>query len=185
MHRSYAKSLNGATKKERQPGLPKHPGGRPPKYAEPRRPITVTLPERILKGLAAVDPDRSRAIVKCVEAAERQGGRPVKPVELIELTPGKALIVVGPCASLRRISWLRLVELVPFRFLLVLPPGTAVEVLEVALQDLLMNETPDSPDGIRLKELLGVIRSQRRGRTLSTAELLFVNVPRNGVRKEA
>jgi hypothetical protein len=29
----------------------KHAGGRPPKYSEARRPITVTLPERILRNL--------------------------------------------------------------------------------------------------------------------------------------
>ena len=35
----------------------KHPGGRPAKFAEPSRPVTVTLPERVLQLLAAVDAD--------------------------------------------------------------------------------------------------------------------------------
>ena len=42
--------------------------GRPAKFAEPSRPVTVTLPERILDLLAAVDSDRAQAIVKTVEA---------------------------------------------------------------------------------------------------------------------
>ena len=42
--------------------------GRPAKFAEPSRPVTVTLPERILDLLAAVDSDRAQAIVKAVEA---------------------------------------------------------------------------------------------------------------------
>ena len=40
----------------------KHPGGRPAKFAEPSRPVTVTLPERVLQLLAAVDADRAKAI---------------------------------------------------------------------------------------------------------------------------
>ncbi len=151
-------------------------GGRPPKYAEPRHPVTVTLPERILNDLEAVNPDRCRAIVKCVELAVGQTRR-AKPVELIELTPGKALIVVGPSPALRRIDWLRLVEIGPLRYLLALPPGTAVEVLEVALQDLLLDRDARKGEGLLLAELLKVIRHQRRGRALSAAELLFVDIP--------
>jgi hypothetical protein len=183
MNRSYAESKKEATRKREFHEIPKSKGGRPPKYAEPRRPITVTLPERILQKLESADSDRSRAIVKCVEAMDWHENRPRKPVELIELTPGKALIVVGPSASLRMIAWLRLVEIVPFRYLLSLPPGTAVEVLEVALQDLLANPLSAAERAL-LSELLKVIRFQRRGRLLSSGEILFVDVPGKGVRRE-
>ena len=47
----------------------KSAGGRPPKFDEPRRPVTVTLPKRTLSALAALDADRARAIVKLVDAA--------------------------------------------------------------------------------------------------------------------
>jgi hypothetical protein len=158
----------------------KHAGGRPPKYSEPRRPITVTLPERILRELQSIDHDRSRAIVKCVEAAMDGGDRPFKPVELIELTPGKALILVGSSPSLKQIEWLRLVEIAPLRNLLVLPSGTAVEVLEVTIQDILRNLEPDQSESILLTELLDVIRHQRRSKSISKAELLFVDIPLRG-----
>ena len=155
----------------------KNVGGRPPKYSETRRPITVTLPERILRDLQSINNDRSRAIVKCVETVMAKGDRPYKPVELIELTPGKALILVGPSSSLRQIEWLRLVEIVPLRYLLVLPSGTAVEVLEVTIQDLLAHMDPNSNESILLRELRDLIGHQRRGRSLSKAELLFVDIP--------
>jgi hypothetical protein len=132
----------------------KNAGGRPPKYSESCRPITVTLPERILHDLKSINPDRSRAIVNCVETVMAKGGCPCKPVELIELTPGKALIIVGPSSSLQQIEWLRLVEIAPLRYLLVIPSGTAVEVLEVAIQDLLRNLDPISGEEVLLKELL-------------------------------
>jgi hypothetical protein len=155
----------------------KNAGGRPPKYSEARRPITVTLPERILQDLHSINPDRSKAIVKCVEAIVAKGDRPFKPVELIELTPGKALILVGQSSSLQQIEWLRLVEIAPFRYLLVLPSGTAVEVLEVTIQDLLRNLDPNTSESVLLRELLDVISHQRRGRSITKAELLFVDIP--------
>ena len=155
----------------------KHAGGRPPKYSEARRPITVTLPERILRNLQSINPDRSRAIVKCVETAMEKGDPPVKPVELIEVSPGKALLVIGPSSCLRQIEWLHLVEIAPFRYLLVLPSGTAVEVLEVTIQDLLRNFELDSSESVLLTELLGIIGHQRRSKSISKAELLFIDIP--------
>ena len=158
----------------------KKTGGRPPKYDEACRPITVTLPERVLLNLQSVSPDRSRAIVKCVEAVTGIGDRPLKPVELVEVAPGKALIVVRPSRSLTQIAWLRLVEIAPTRYLLVLPTGTPVEALEVAINDLLGNLDPDDEDAALLTELRNVIGYQRRGQTISKAELLFVDVPGKG-----
>lgn len=155
----------------------KNVGGRPPKFAESRRPITVTLPDRILQKLEAVNHDRSRSIVKCVEAVTGEGDRPLKPVELIEVSPGKALIVVRPSKSLAQIKWLRLVEISPARYLLVLPTGTQVEVLEVAIHDLLDDLGPDSDERNLLMELQNIIGHQRRQRSISKAELLFVDVP--------
>ena len=155
----------------------KHAGGRPPKYSEARRPITVTLPERILRNLQSINPDRSRAIVRCVETAMEKGDPPFKLVELIEVSPGKALLVIGPSSCLRQIEWLHLVEIAPFRYLLVLPSGTAVEVLEVTIQDLLRNFELDSSESVLLTELLGIIGHQRRSKSISKAELLFIDIP--------
>ena len=121
--------------------------------------------------------DRCRAIVKCVEAVAGEGDRPLKPVELIEVAPGKALIVVRPSKSLRRIKWLRLVEIAPARYLLVLPSGTQVEVLEVAIHDLLDDLDPKDDEKVLLTELQSIIGYQRRRRSISKAELLFVEVP--------
>ena len=152
-------------------------GGRPPKFAEARRPITVTLPERILRKLQSVNRDRSRAIVKCAEAVTGEGEHPLKPVELVEVAPGKALIVVGPSRSLAQIEWLRLVEIAPARYLLVLPSGTPVEVLEVAISDLLENLGQDGGERVLLAGLQDILTLQRRGRTITKAELVFVDVP--------
>ena len=44
-----------------------NPGGRPAKFDEPSRPVTMTLPDRILDRLAEIGDDRAKAVVKAVE----------------------------------------------------------------------------------------------------------------------
>lgn len=152
-------------------------GGRPPKFAEARRPVTVTLPERVLDKLASVDLDRAKAIVKCVEAVTGSGAGALKSVELVEVVPGKSLIVVGPCRALARIDWLRLVEIAPARYLLVLPSGTPVETLELAVHDLLedLDRDGDAGDRAILEELRQMIGGGRRRRSVTKAELVFID----------
>ena len=65
-------------------------GGRPPKFREPRRSVTMILPERILDQLAEIDPDRTWAVVKVTEAAVGTDKGRFKPVELVEMSPGKS-----------------------------------------------------------------------------------------------
>jgi len=153
-----------------------HGGGRPPKFREPRHPVTMTLPERILDQLAEIDPDRTCAVVKVTEAVMGSGTGHFKPVELVEMAPGKSLIVVGPNKALRQIPWLKLIEIARARYLLTIPSGTPIEALEVALRDLSndpklqKNERENSV----IQELLNLIGQQRRTQRLSKAEILII-----------
>lgn len=158
--------------------------GRPPKFKEDRRPITVTLPERILRQLDFVDGDRARAIVKCVEAAS--GGLATRGprVELVEVAPGQALIVVNSARSLSQIPWLRMVEVAPGRFVLVVPSGTPVETLEVAVMDLLENlGVEEEEERLLLSDLRRMIGQQRRCSAFSKGELVFVAVAPKDTRR--
>ncbi len=149
-------------------------GGRPPKFDEPRRPVTVTLPKRTLSALAAVDTDRARAIVKLVDAA-LSGKRSGKPVEVVEVAPGAAVILVAPSRCLRRIPWLKLAEVTPGRHLLTIVPGTAIESLEVAMLDILERLAPDEDYERKiLEELRQLIGASRRGHTIRKFEMLYV-----------
>jgi hypothetical protein len=152
-------------------------GGRPPKFDEPRRPITMTLPERILDQLAEVDKDRACAVVKVTEAVSGTTKEHFNPVELIEMTPGKSLIVVGPSKALRKIAWLKLIEIAQTRYLLAIPSGTPIEALEVALRDLFHNsEVQKNKREISiLNELLDIIGHQRRSQRLSKSEILVID----------
>ena len=150
--------------------------GRPPKFQEPRRPITVTLPENTLVQLAAIDADRAQAIVKATNAALPLKAKGHKPVELVKVMPGLGIILVGPSRYLQRIKWLRLVEIAPLRFLLTIPSGTAVDSLEIAIIDLLQNLEPhEEREKSILEALRDLMRRLRLGGKLSKAELLFVD----------
>lgn len=157
----------------------KHPGGRPPKFSEPRHPVTVTLPERILRALEGIDPDRARAIVKVTETVTGADGRRFKPVELVEVLPGKAIILVGPCAPLRRLQDLHVIEIAPGRFLLTISPGTPAEMLELTLLDAMEgSQKLDERERAVLRELRDLLSSHRRESRMSKGEMLFINIPR-------
>lgn len=156
--------------------IPKSVGGRPAKFAEPSRPVTVTLPERTLQELEAIGPDRGSAIVKLVDAVmDRERGRP--SVEVTKVGPETGLIIVGPSSRLRRIPFLHMVEIAPARFLLALKPGHDFRSLELAIQDLL--DEPDvthSPEQTMLTSLVEHIKRLRKSAQVSMAEILFVRL---------
>lgn len=151
--------------------------GRPPKFEEARRPITVTLPERTLQELALIHADRARAIVKATTAVlgVKAGKRPL--VEVVEAYPGQALIIIGPSKRLKEIGFLRLVEIAPSRFLLVLSGGTAIESLELAVGDLLEHlASEDTHERELLTELQKVMRHRRRQQGVTKAEILLIRI---------
>lgn len=157
--------------------------GRPPKFAEPRRPVTVTLPERTLRQLESIDADRALAIVRATEALVGQGRSVSQGVELVEISPGRSMIFVGPCPSLERIPWLQLVETAPGRNMLMIPSGTAVDSLEVEILDLLeKGPAVGTDERSLLEELRGQLGSLRRSRRISKAEIIVFDTRRPGAR---
>ncbi len=155
--------------------IKKNRGGRPAKFSEPSRPITVTLPERVLRLLAAVDPDRAKAITKVTEAALSTGGKPHKTVSTIQVAPGKSIILVDNSELLGRIPWLRLIEIAPARHLISIQSGTSIESMEVALHDLLEDlPKENSRDREVLEALRRILHASRRTRTTTKEEILFV-----------
>lgn len=157
-----------------RPARRRNPRGRPPKFQEPSRPVTVTLPERTIQALSRLGDDRARSIVLVTDAFATEQGLPRPAVEIVRVGPGLAVILAGRCAALSAIEGLRPIEISPGRFLLTITPGTPAETLEVELADL-ASESEASPDERAvLEDLVAVLRSQRRRRGLSKAEILFV-----------
>ena len=154
---------------------PGKPGGRPAKFSEPSRPVTVTLPERVLQWLAAVDADRAKAITKLVDSSLRPREKVPKWVEVVQVAPGKALILVGHSQCLQRIPWVQLIEVAPAKNLISVRSGTSIESIEVAIHDLL-EDLPEEETQEReiLEGLRRLLRESRRGEKTTKEEILFV-----------
>jgi hypothetical protein len=138
--------------------------------------VTITLPERTLARLAAVDPDRATAIVKLVEDALPEGTNGgQKLVDVVRVARGAAVILVAPSRTLGRIPWLRLAEISPRRHLLTVVPGTPIESLEVAILDLIESlPASESYERTILTTLSKLIGTSRRSREISKFEMLYV-----------
>lgn len=149
--------------------------GRPPKFSEESTPITVTLPRRILKKLESIDLDRAKAIVKCVENVTDQIWLQDKEIHIAQVSDDTGLIVVPFCKSLKKISWLQLIEITTSRFLLAIPTGTSIESLEIAIMDLI-EHLPEDEDAEKdlLTELRQKISHYRRNEGFTKGEILFV-----------
>ena len=153
----------------------KHRGGRPAKFAEPSRPVTVTLPERVLRLLTAVDSDRAKAITKLADFSLAMNGKPLKPVATVKIADGRAILLVNYSEQLKRLPWLRLIEVAPARHLISIRSGTSIESMELAIHDLL-EDLPAGKSFERdtLKALMNIIRESRRTNTTLKEEILFI-----------
>ena len=154
----------------------KRSGGRPRKFAEASKAVTVTLPERILELLGTIHQDRARAITKATEYALNQDTLGPKRVRLVEIEPGVAVIVVGPSRTLQKIHWLKLVEIAPARYVLAIPSGTPTETLEVAILDLIEElQANEETERDMLEELHRLFNRLRRQKKMTKSEIIFVD----------
>jgi hypothetical protein len=78
---------------------------------------------------------------------------------------------------LRRIPFLHLVQVAPARFMLALAPGNDFKALELALRDVL-DDVPQDDERERelIVTLLDKVRSLRKSKRVSMAEILIVNM---------
>lgn len=155
---------------------PANKGGRPAKFGEPSRPVTVTLPLRILDRLAEIDADRAKAIVKATESTlDRNGAAPLPSVGEMPVSSDETLLLVPDNRFLRRIPWLTLVEVAPGRHLISLQSGVPVEKLEVTLGDVLDAPADATPAELDLlRRLRDRLRTPRRNRAVRTEEILVI-----------
>ncbi len=152
-------------------------GGRPPKFDEPSRPITLTLPDSTLEGLKEINADRAQAIVSLTQSALRQQGGASAGVEVLKMGPDTGLLVVGPSEYLKKIPFLRLVEVAPARFILALDKGNDFKNLEIALNDLIDDASnTHAKDRVLLEQLLEHVRRLRKAEKVTMAEIVLVKL---------
>jgi len=155
----------------------KSAGGRPPKFDEPSRPITLTLPDSVLEDLLRVDADRSQAIVKLAREALRKDGPEAPLVQLVGVGQNRGVIMVRQSKALQRIPFVKLVEVGPGRCILALDSGNDFRTLEIGVLDVLETIPPEEKRDIQLmSELLVEIRKLRKSARLSMAEILLISM---------
>ncbi len=150
--------------------------GRPPKFAEPSRPVTVTLPERILDKLQLIDKDRGLAITKTVDSLIPDGKLRPPLLEIVKVCEGQGLIVIGHSKALSRIPGLQLAEISPMRYIISVQSGTSVDSLELAILDLIDHmPASEALEIALLLKLRHTLKTIRRKHAVTKAEILFVS----------
>ena len=145
-------------------------------HDEPKRVVTIALPEKTLSVLENCDQDLAQAIVKVTDRATQRAFPKGSSYEIVKVAPRESVFIVGSNTQLANIRWLKLVEVAPGRNLITIPSGTSLESLEVAILELIENMPSDEfMDQALLKEFCKYIGRLRRNNKMSTVEILIVD----------
>ena len=138
--------------------------GRPRKFTEPSRPVTLTLPEHIIKALNAIDHDLSRAVVRLMQPQLVE--QPHPPAELV-LFGARAVIVVNPTRTLEQRTGVMLVPLSDGRALIAFDDSLTANSLELVIQDVLEEKDLPDEDARIFEGIRTLLRDARRSETVS------------------
>ena len=147
--------------------------GRPRKFTVPARPVTLTLPERVIDALAGVDADLSRAVVRL--AQPELARRPHPPAELATFGR-RSVIVVRPTRTLDRQPGVSLVHLPDGRALISFDRSMKVAELELTLSDALEGDGLSKDDRRVFEAIAAILRAGRRSETIRLAQRSIVVV---------
>ena len=148
--------------------------GRPSKYGRPARAVTVTLPEDVLARLSAVHADVGTAIVSLVEKSAPVLAVPIPAAEVTRYG-NRAVIIVTPSPTLRRLRGVQLVPVGNGRALISLSSSMSISSLELQVRDALERMAPQNREREGLQMLADILRRSRGSRKLaSEARTLIV-----------
>jgi hypothetical protein len=133
--------------------------GRPRKFAEPSRTLTLTLPESVLTTLSAIHADVSQAIV---QLARRPSRRPKTRAADLLVYGQRAVITIRPTPSLELRAGVQLVPLPDGRALISLEAATSLAALQLSLTDALDDERLNGADRGVYEHLRDILREARR-----------------------
>lgn len=153
-----------------------HPENPSPKTDEPKRVVTIALPEKTLSVLETYDQDLAQAIVKVTDRAIQRGFPNGSSYEVVNVAPRKSVFIVGSNTQLAKIRWLKLVEIAPGRNLITIPSGTSLESVEIAILELIENVPSDeATERSLLEEFCKYVGRLRRYNKMSRAEIMIVD----------
>ena len=137
--------------------------GRPRKFGRAARSVALTLPLDVIETLERHDTDLPRAIVHLAAKSgpERAAAREAE----LSRFGRRAVIVVSPSRTLRRIPGVELVPLPSGRALISLDRSLTPEAFELRLRDTLEAGVP-GPDRDGVREVIQVLADARRSGTV-------------------
>jgi hypothetical protein len=150
---------DGAVASSSALALPRRGRGRPKKFSEPSRSVTLTLPESALTALSAIHADISQAIVRLVG---RQGGNGRRKAADLIVFGRRAVITIRPTRSLELRAGVQLVPLPDGRALISYDAPTSLAALQLSLADALEDRTLDKEDRAVYESLSDILRDARR-----------------------
>ena len=136
--------------------------GRPRKFAEPTRAVTITLPESVLSALSSVHKDISRAIVQLTERRLRHK----HPLAELVTFGRNAVITVRPTPSLEKRADVQLVPLPDGRALISFAQARTIPELELTLNDALDDQSLSADDRELFEAIVRILKDARRSRTV-------------------
>jgi len=156
--------------------------GRPSKYGRPARAVTVTLPEDVLTRLSTVHADVGSAIVDLVEKRTPVRSAPVRPAQVTRYG-NRAVIVVTPSPTLRRLRGVQLVPVGHGRALISLAASTSISSLELQVRDALERLSPSHRERETLQELADILRRSRGPRDFTSEPRTIIVLAWKGKRR--
>ena len=138
--------------------------GRPRKFSEPSRTVTLTLPESVLETLATLHADVSQAIVRLTRRSTPRLQR--KAADLLVFGQ-RAVITIRPTPSLELRAGVQLVPLPDGRALISFEEPTSLAALQLSLSDALEDPRMKAADRAVYENLLDILREARRSEDVS------------------
>ena len=138
--------------------------GRPRKFTLPSRPVTLTLPVRVLDALGAIDADLGRAIVRL---AQREVGKGPHPPAELAAFGRHAVIVVNPSRTLEQRTGVELLHLPDGRALIAFEQARTVAEFELKIADVLEDPRLPRTDRDIFAAIGDILRTARRSDEVS------------------
>jgi hypothetical protein len=141
--------------------------GRPRKFTEPSRAVTLTLPESVIAALEGVDADLSRAVVRVTQPEMRKHPHP--PAELATFGR-RAVIVVNPTRTLQQRTGVFLVPLSDGRALIAFDESITAARLELLIQDELADRALEDEDARIFEAIHRLLMDARRSKSVAVRQ---------------
>ena len=163
----------------------RRPRGRPRKFNEPSRVVSLTLPESVIASLTDLHADLGHAVTRLARKVGKHVPRR-KPAELV-MFGRRATISVRPSRTLARRLQVELVPMPDGRALIVFDAPQTVAEFELRLHDALDDATITSEDREACEAMRSILREARRSDdvALATRNIIVLESLPAGRRKAA